>query len=122
MEEKQAVPKRLYKYRTFDARTLESLVDDKVYYANPNTFNDPLDSRPSLQTDLSLPELEAALRTLVESRVSAEMKAAAETIKYRGPKTMDHIEQYSRRQAKRLLATRRSRLPRYEPRISWTAT
>ncbi len=32
------------------------------------------------------------------------MKAAAKTIKYRGPKTMDHIKRHSRRQADQLIA------------------
>ena len=43
------VPDRLYKYRHFDDVTLEALVDDTVYFADPTRFNDPLDSRPSLE-------------------------------------------------------------------------
>ena len=34
-------PSRLYKYREFDTRTLEMLVSDQIYFANPSMFNDP---------------------------------------------------------------------------------
>jgi hypothetical protein len=97
------IPARLYKYRAFDARTVELLVDDKVYFADPSSFNDPLDTRPSLVADLSVPELEDVLETLTTRRISAEMKAAARSIKYRGPKTMEHIERHTRLEAGRLL-------------------
>ena len=39
-------PKRLYKYRAFSELSIQSLVDDKVFLANPATFNDPMDTRP----------------------------------------------------------------------------
>jgi hypothetical protein len=99
MENDKKIPKRLYKYRDFNNRTLDMVVSDNVYYADPSTFNDPLDTRPSLETDLDEAELEKILRSFVERRTSAEMNAAAKTIKYRGPKTMDHIKRHSRRQA-----------------------
>ena len=75
------------------------IIADNLYYADPSTFNDPLDSRPSLNADLAAVELERALRQLVEQRVAAEMRAAASTIKYNGPKTLDHICRHSRLQA-----------------------
>jgi hypothetical protein len=104
MNSKEVVPKRLYKYRAFSALTMDLLVGDKVYFADPSTFNDPLDTRPSLNPDLDVPALASALQTLVERRIAGEMTAAAKTIKYRGPKTLDHIERHSRQQAERLLA------------------
>ena len=39
------VPKRLYKYRRFDERTLESLIHDMLHFTDPSKFNDPLDTR-----------------------------------------------------------------------------
>ncbi|MGD9884141.1 MAG: hypothetical protein AB7U95_28940 [Reyranella sp.] len=51
-------PRRLYKYRAFSNLMLEMLVEDRLFFADPSTFNDPLDSRPSLDTDLAAPELE----------------------------------------------------------------
>ncbi len=96
-------PQRLYKYRAFDARTIELLVDDKVYFANPADFNDPLDTSASLDPDLELDGLEKLLENLTTRRISAEMKAAASSLKYRGPKTMDHIERHTQREVQRLL-------------------
>ena len=104
MEEKKNIPRRLYKYRAFTSLTLDLLVSDNVYYADPSTFNDPLDTRPSLKLDLAVAELENLLSSFIERRTKAEMSAAAKTIKYRGPKTMDHIKRHSRRQAEQLIA------------------
>lgn len=95
----RTLPKRLYKYRPFSTRTLEILVADKLFYADPSTFNDPLDSRPTLEPDIEVSALEAMLEQLVEQRVKAEMTEAAKALKYRGPKTLDHIARHSRRQA-----------------------
>ena len=103
MENDKKIPKRLYKYRDFGNRTLDMVVSDNVYYADPSTFNDPLDTRPSLETNLDEAELEKILRSFVERRTSVDMSAAAKTIKYRGPKTMDHIKRHSRRQADQLI-------------------
>lgn len=99
MAKKQSIPKRLFKYRAFNNLTLDMIIADNLYYADPSTFNDPLDTRPSLYNDLPVSDLERAIRQLVEQRVSAEMKAAARTIRYKGPKTRDHIGRLSRLQA-----------------------
>jgi hypothetical protein len=99
----QNQPERLYKYRKFNDRTLEMLVVDRLYFADPSTFNDPLDTKPSLRADLTVPELERTLFQLVEERIKSEMTAAAKTIKYRGPKTIEHIQNQSRVGAKRLI-------------------
>jgi hypothetical protein len=80
------------------------IIADNLYYADPSTFNDPLDTRPSLNNDLPVSDLERAIRQLVEQRVIAEMKAAARTIKYKGPKTQDHIGRLSRLQADQVIS------------------
>lgn len=80
------------------------LVNDVVYFADPTTFNDPLDTKPTLETDLGSVELEAILARFIEERTNAEMSAAAKTIRYRGPKTLDHIASQARKAAERLLA------------------
>jgi hypothetical protein len=79
------------------------IVSDHLYFADPSTFNDPLDTRPSLQVDLPVIDLAAILRSLIEARTQLEMKAAAEAMAYRGPKTTEHIKRYGRFQADRLL-------------------
>ena len=71
-------PKRLYKYRGFSARTVDCLLSDEVIYAAPESFNDALDTKPSLHADSSIEELKAVLMRLVRQRVQAEMQAARE--------------------------------------------
>ncbi|MHC2295970.1 DUF2971 domain-containing protein [Rhizobium mongolense] len=103
MSEAVKPPKRLYKYRGFSPRLLDMLVADELYYSDPSDFNDPLDCRPSLDANLANDQLEQVLSRLREQRVFAEMQAAAKSLKYRGPKTIDHIARHSQRQATQLL-------------------
>lgn len=88
-------PKRVYKYRTFSDLSLQALVQDMVFFADPSTFNDPLDARPAFENDLPSDELERVLRELVRKRVAGEMTAAARTIRYRGPRTSEHISKHA---------------------------
>lgn len=97
-------PHRLYKYRRFSALTLGMIVEDTIFFADPTTFNDPLDTKPTLDTDIPSAALEVILTQLIEERTRAELSAAAKTIRYRGPKTLDHIARESRKAAERLLA------------------
>lgn len=95
MPAKNKRPKRVYKYRAFSHHTLDMLVEDRLYFADPSTFNDPLDTKPRLDPDIDNPALERVLENLVVQRVEAELKAAAKTIRYKGPKTLDHIARQS---------------------------
>lgn len=101
---KKKIPERLYKYRAFSNRTLDALIADQIYFADPGTFNDPLDTKPTLDTDIDADALAAILARLVEQRISAEMTAAAKTIRYSGPKTISHIAAHSRRRAEQVVA------------------
>lgn len=104
MATKLGIPSRLFKYRAFNNLTLDIIIADNLFHADLSTFSDPLDTRPSLNTDLPASDLERALRKLVERRVGAEMKAAAKTIRYKGPKTLDHISRLSLVQADRVIS------------------
>jgi len=46
------VPAILYKYRAFSINSLDSLINDTVYLADPVSFNDPFDCQPSVVDDL----------------------------------------------------------------------
>jgi predicted nucleic acid-binding protein len=98
------LPQRLYKYRAFSGRSLSNLVEDQLYFADPSTFNDPLDTKPSLENDLGPDQLESMLFKFVTQRVQGEMESAARTIKYKGPKTRDHIVRHSRRLAEQTIS------------------
>lgn len=60
-------PRFLYKYRAFNVNTLRLLDQAEVYYANPNAFNDPLDSNPTVHVDTDLPSLEGLLFKMLEA-------------------------------------------------------
>lgn len=96
MATNEECPERVYKYRAFSHRTLDMLVEDRLYFADPSTFNDPLDTKPRLDPDIDNQALERVLERLVVQRVEAELKAAAKTIRYKGPKTLEHIARQSR--------------------------
>ncbi|WP_036309743.1 DUF2971 domain-containing protein [Methylosinus sp. LW3] len=104
LSEKRNIPARLYKYRGFNNLTLDQLVFDQLFFADPSTFNDPLDTKPSLSTDLDADALEDILRQLIEQRTNAEMSAAAKAIRYRGPKTLNHIAIQCKQRAENVIA------------------
>lgn len=95
MAANQERPNRVYKYRAFSHHTLDMLVEDRLYFADPSTFNDPLDTKPTLDPDIDNEALERVLELLLVQRLEAELKAAAKTIRYRGPKTLEHISRQS---------------------------
>lgn len=47
------VPSILYKYRAFSINSLDSVINDTVYMADPVSFNDPFDCQPSVVDDLN---------------------------------------------------------------------
>jgi Protein of unknown function (DUF2971) len=65
-------PKRLYKYRAFNVNTLRLLSEAEVYYADPMSFNDPLDSKPSIQIDTDRVTLEKLLYQMLVNSVNKE--------------------------------------------------
>ena len=123
MQEGRNTPRRLYKYRELSARTLDMIVGDNLYFADPSTFNDPLDTRPSLKIDLEEDELQRVVRILAEQRTRAELQAAAKTMSLKGAKTEGFIEKRIRGQADRLIAEieYNATNPDYDPEtaLSW---
>ena len=99
MEREKRAPKRLYKYRDVTARTLNMVVGDQLHFADPSTFNDPLDTRPSLDADVDGNELGRILRILIERSTAADMRAGARAMKLTDARSKDWIEKHSRRQA-----------------------
>jgi len=96
----KSIPDKLYKYRPFDARALNMLIADEVYFADPRTFNDPLDVQPTVKIDVPEEDLEQTLEQLIKNRVAAERKLAAKLIKAEGPKLDAHIAKVSEHEAK----------------------
>ena len=79
-------PKSLFKYLSFSDKLLEQLCYDRVYYADPANFNDPLDCRPVVMDDLPRAGLESLLAQLVVNRSAKEIDAAMKKVRLRGDK------------------------------------
>jgi hypothetical protein len=65
-------PQKVYRYRNFSELTINSLCLDKQYFTNPNSFNDPMDCRPTIESDSNNDELTSILSELIKKRVEAE--------------------------------------------------
>lgn len=101
----QNIPSRLYKYKSFSVNSLDLLVSDRLYFANPTTFNDPLDCNPSVLNDIDdTDKLNAILHKLVKENHQKELEKAARKIKYRGPRTLEKIEALGESEAQRLIS------------------
>lgn len=78
------IPTKLYKYREFNVNSLQLLCDGQCYYADPLSFNDPLDCKPELDNDLRPKDVEVLYLRLLEKNQVNEQKArnALQHIRY----------------------------------------
>ena len=83
-------PKKIYRYRGLSARTLESLCHDELYFAAPAAFNDPLDCKPTVESDSDRCTLRLILGELVKRRVVAGTRAALKNARLQGQKAEAH--------------------------------
>lgn len=60
-----AIPQKLYKYRSFDVRSLTMVTDHGLFFANPRYFNDPLDCSLSIYPDINPKKLSELLKSLM---------------------------------------------------------
>lgn len=67
------LPGTFYKYRDFSKNTLDSLCYDRLYFAHPGIFNDPLDCNATVECDSSPDELRTLLAVLIRKRVKSEV-------------------------------------------------
>lgn len=99
------IPTRLYKYKSFSVDSLDLLVSDKLYFANPSSFNDPLDCNPSIKDNINdVDVLKRIVKKLVIDNTKMELMEAASKIKYNGPKTLAKIESLGEREAAQILS------------------
>lgn len=93
-------PATLYKYRQFSIRTLDALCHDRMYFAHPGTFNDPLDCSPSIECDSSLEEMQGLLTELIRRRVKSEVLASLGRARVKGLNALAHAEKRARIEAR----------------------
>jgi len=93
-----------YRYRGFSINTLESLCHDRLYFAHPGTFNDPLDCSPTLDSDSPLEELRNLLSILVHRRVKSEVLNSLNEARFKGEKAAAYAEEKAIWEARNKLA------------------
>ena len=99
------VPNKLFKYRKFDARTLRLITNQELYYANPRTFNDPLDCAFEVNVDIGLKELVALLKRVYGPDREQEWRYEVDYIFHRATEEGDWtIDKKARDYLERMLA------------------
>ncbi|MEB7605827.1 DUF2971 domain-containing protein [Enterobacter kobei] len=99
------MPTHLYKYKSFSVDSLDLLVSDKLYFANPNSFNDPLDCNPSVRDNMhDVDALKKILKRLIIDNTKKELTEAASKINYNGPRTLQKIESLGEHEAAQVLS------------------
>ena len=81
-----------YRYRGFSTNTLDSLCYDRLYFAHPGTFNDPLDCNATIECDSSLDELRTLLSVLIRKRVKSDVLASLGQARIKGDGATAHAE------------------------------
>jgi hypothetical protein len=91
MANEKSLPRRLYKYRAFSKKTLRMFSEAEVYFARPETFNDPFDCNPAVVSDVDMSEVERLWKRVAvrshqargDSQDAAREKAARQLGEYR---------------------------------------
>lgn len=96
-------PQSLFKYLSFGERLLDQLCRDEVYYADPASFNDPLDCQPVVKADISEDALERLLAEMAGRRLGKEIDVAMKKVKLRGEKTTAHRNALTESETRKLI-------------------
>ena len=97
-------PRKIYRFQRFSARTVELLCNDELHFANPATFNDPLDCQPTVESDSDRDTLRLLLTELIRRRVEAETLASLKNARLQGEKVLEHAKKLGEQAARSELA------------------
>ena len=89
-------PETFYRFRGFNTTTLDFLYRDLLHFANPRTFNDPLDCNPSVVCDSNRSEMRDLLGLLIQRRVTSEVLASLQLARLKGEGASRHAERRAR--------------------------
>lgn len=94
------IPRKLYKYRSFGVNSLRILSEAEIFYANPKSFNDPLDCNPTIRIDTDRASLEQfcdKILTITKGKDQAWKiidQIRGSCVEYGDYKTNPKVEQY----------------------------
>jgi hypothetical protein len=97
-------PTIFYKYRAFNTSTLDSLCHYNLHFAQPGTFNDPLDCSFTLVCDSNLGELRDLFALLFRKRALSELLEALQKAGFRGERAGEHADKKTIRMVENELA------------------
>jgi len=89
-------PKKIYRYLRFSAMTINSLCQDQLHFADPLSFNDPLDCQPIIEIDSNVETMRHVLSELIGRRVTAKALTSLEHAKLDGEKAILHAKNLGR--------------------------
>jgi hypothetical protein len=89
-------PEKIYRYRSFSGLTVDTLCHDQLFFANPRSFNDPMDCQPTVESDSDNTELKAILRELIQRRIESETLSSLKSAKV----ILNNVEGYSQNLAR----------------------
>lgn len=94
-----SIPNKIYRYQSFNALSLDALCHDRLYFSDPNQFNDPLDCKPAVMNDSDKTTLRNILIMLIEKRVTGEIIASLKAAKVEGEHAQTHANNQGRQEA-----------------------
>lgn len=93
------MPEKIYRYQPFNALSLDALCHDRLYFSDPNKFNDPLDCKPAVTNDSDKITLRNILITLIEKRVTGEVITSLRAAKVEGEGAQAHAGKQGKQEA-----------------------
>ncbi|MDR3426082.1 DUF2971 domain-containing protein [Silvimonas sp.] len=78
------LPTKLYKYCPFNVFSLRAINEAEIFHASPTQFNDPLDSNPTLDLDISTDDAVRLLSRMLEmsGETSDRIERQINTLRY----------------------------------------
>ncbi|MEW8292733.1 MAG: DUF2971 domain-containing protein [Candidatus Thiodiazotropha endolucinida] len=94
-----SMPEIIYRYQPFNALSLDALCHDRLYFSDPNKFNDPLDCKPVVINDSDKLTLRNILIALIETRVTGEVINSLRAAKVEGEQAQAHAHRQGKQEA-----------------------
>ncbi len=94
------IPPLVYRFQKFSSITIDALCHDELYFADPESFNDPLDCQPVVRSSSDLKTLRQILFKLIARRIEADLIPELEKAKLIEPEDHNDAKEAGQRRAK----------------------
>lgn len=96
-------PRNLYKFLSFGDRLLQQLCLGEAYYADPGSFNDPLDCQPTVIPDIPDGELKQLLARMIIQRAEKELDVAMRRLRLKGERAAERRQALTQSEVEAIL-------------------